>query len=324
MLASLDYGVWALVWQILISRTLTTLFLWYQGRWWPGIEFSIKSFKEMYGFGYKLFLAQMSDTIFRNLYVVVIARIFGGSTAGLFFFAEKIRDMLINIIISSIERAIYPALSSIQNDTVKLKSGYRQVLSITSFLMFPFILFTAVLADSLFEIIVPEKWWSAVSYLQLMLLGGLLIPTSALSINILTVYGRTDLILFLEFIKKGLMVIVLVVSYRFGVIGILVGQIIVSILAFIANSYYSNYVMGYSIKDQAGCIIPYLMVAATIAAIVWGLQNVFVWGEMAKIKIAILGFSGLFVYFFACKALQLEAYRFALDLLVRKKIRFFN
>lgn len=52
-LAYLDWGVWALVTQMLVSALLVTLLLWMQNIWRPSLSFSFSSLKKMYNFGYK-------------------------------------------------------------------------------------------------------------------------------------------------------------------------------------------------------------------------------------------------------------------------------
>lgn len=78
-LAYLGWGVWALVAQMLVSAMLVTLLLWAQRIWRPNLSFSFVSLRQMYNFGYKLFLSGVLDTVFRNMYVIVIAKFFSAT-----------------------------------------------------------------------------------------------------------------------------------------------------------------------------------------------------------------------------------------------------
>lgn len=60
----------------------------------------------MYNFGYKLFLSGVLDTVFRNMYVIVIAKFFSASIAALYFFAEKIKELVISQLVSSIQTGV--------------------------------------------------------------------------------------------------------------------------------------------------------------------------------------------------------------------------
>ena len=45
-----------------------------------------------------------------------------------------------------------------QTDDTRLKEGYRKVIQVTTFLLFPSMLLLAALAESLFKALLPAKW----------------------------------------------------------------------------------------------------------------------------------------------------------------------
>ncbi|WP_411687846.1 lipopolysaccharide biosynthesis protein [Acinetobacter indicus] len=309
-------GVWALVAQMLISALITVILLWWISEWRPTKSFSLSSFCSMYNFSYKLFLSSLLDTVFRNLYIIVIAKLFSTSIAGLYFFAEKIRELILHQLVSAIQNVTYPALASIQDDNVRLKAGYRKVISITTFLLFPTLTLLAALAQPLFSLLFPEKWWPAVPYFQLLCLSGLLYPLHSINLNILKVKGRSDLFLYLEIIKKIILVIILFISYRYGVIGILIGQIISSILSYIPNSYFSAKLINYSIREQIKDFLPALVLSILISGIIfYTIQNI----EYHPVIILILfGLSGGVLYLFGSHFLKLKAYTLAYNIIKDK------
>lgn len=315
-LAYLDWGVWALVTQMLVSALLVTLLLWMQNIWRPSLSFSFSSLKKMYNFGYKLFLSGVLDTVFRNMYVIVIAKFFSASIAGLYFFAEKIKELVISQLVSSIQTVTYPALATLQDDNIRLKAGYRKVLAMTTFLLFPVMLFLAALSQPLFEFLLPEKWLPAVIYLQLMTIAGVLYPLHSINLNILQVKGRSDLFLYLEVLKKIMIVLVFWVSFKFGIIGILIGQMVTSILAYIPNSYFSYHLIGYSIKEQLTDFVPALLLSTTIAGLIFILQDLLEWWPLAEL-VVFSALAGL-LYLMGAHFLKLSAYELTKELLMKK------
>ncbi len=266
-MAYMGFEVWALVAHILCADFLKTAFLWKMQDWRPSWQFDKNALKEMYKFGYKLFLSGILDTVFKNIYVLVIAKMFTVSTTGLYFFADKIRELITSQLVNSIQAVTYPALSSMQNDDVRLKGAYKKVIIVTTFILFPTILFFAVLAGPLFELLLPSKWMPAVPYLQLMCFTSLMYPLHSINLNILKVKGRSDLFLYLEIIKKCVISIVLVFSISYGIYGILIGQVLCSVIAYIPNSYFSKKVISYSITEQLRDFMPSLLLSFTIAII---------------------------------------------------------
>lgn len=315
-MAYAGFGVWALVVQMLLAAFVTTVLLWIFHGWRPTLSFSFRSLGSMYNFGYKLFLSGLLETVFQNLYVIVIAKLFTATVAGHYFFAKKITEVIINQLVGSIQRVTYPALSTLQNDHIRLKNGYRKVISVTTFLLFPSMLLLAALAESLFSFLLPDKWAPAAVYLQLMCIAGVMYPLHAINLNILQVKGRSDLFLYLEIIKKVMAVIILFISYRYGVIGILIGQIIGSIIAYIPNSYFSAKLINYPVREQMADFVPGLVLSGVVAFFIYGTSYLIHWPDIAKLLV--LGVLASGSYLVGAHALKLEAYLMARQMLVAR------
>ncbi|MCH2556036.1 MAG: lipopolysaccharide biosynthesis protein [Alcanivorax sp.] len=250
LLAKEGFGVWALVIQMLMAALFQTLFLWILNKWLPGLSFSFTSLKEMYSFGYKLFLSGALETVFKNIYVVIIAKVFSAHTAGLYFFAERMKELITGQIINSIQKVSYPALSKQQDDLVKLKSDYRKVIRVTVFAYFPSVAILAALAKPLYTLMLPEKWHHAHFYFQLLCIAALLLPLHSINLNILRVLGRSDLLLGLQIFKKALLALTLWIGIRFGILGVLWAQIINSVISYYPNKYYSEKLIDYTLMEQ--------------------------------------------------------------------------
>lgn len=309
-MAYIEFGVWALIGQMLCSTVLKTIFLWRMQNWRPSRQFDMTALKNMYNFGYKLFISGVLDTIFINIYVVVIAKIFTTSIAGMYFFASKIRELVILQLVRSICSVTYPAFSSLQHDSTRLKAGYRKVIIVVSFIIFPIILFFAVLAEPLFQIILPSKWSPAAHYLQLMCLASVLYPLHAINLNILKVKGRSDLFLYLEILKKIMISLILFLSIKYGIYGILIGQIISSILAYIPNSYFSKKMIGYTVSEQLNDFLPALFLSSLIAAIGYAVSTKLLVGSPFLTLFLVGGTMGgsylLFAWLFKFTAIQMS------------------
>ena len=317
VLAYIGWGVWALIAQMLIAAFLVTVFLWSMKLWRPTLTFNRQSLSEMFGFGSKLFLSGLLDTVFRNIYVVVIAKMFSTTVAGHYFFAEKIKTLVINQLVRSISTVTYPALATLQDDNIRLKAGYRKVIQITTFLLFPAMALMAALAEPLFCVLLPDQWLPAVPYLQLMCIAGLLYPLHAINLNILKVKGRSDLFLYLEIVKKVLIVLILFVSVQYGVIGILIGQIISSVLAYLPNSYFSNKLIGYSVREQIGDFLPGLVLSGAVAGVVY--VAVSVSSLPALVELIVFSIAAVTLYLLGAHALKLQALTLTLQIVKERR-----
>ena len=195
-------GVWSLVGQQLSRQFLNTLFLWLYCKWQPDWEFSVKSFNELFGFGSKLLLSGLINTIYKNIYYIIIGRFYASSVLGQYTRAEQFNTIFSSNLTNVVQRVSYPVLSSIQEEPERLREAYRKIIKTTMLVTFACMLGLAAVARPLISILIGEKWLPAVYFLQIICFAGMLYPLHAINLNILQVKGRSDLYLKLEIVKK--------------------------------------------------------------------------------------------------------------------------
>jgi len=268
-MAVLGYGIWSLVTQMLVSSLVVTVLYWKYNTWRPGKEFSRVSFHDMFGFGSKLFLAGLVDTIFTNLYVLVIGKLFSTTAVGYYFFADQIQQLAVSQLAGAVQQVTYPALATLQDDNTSLKAFYRTIIQVVTYIVFPCMIGLAVLTEPLFQILLKEDWAPAVPYLQLLCVVGLLYPLHSINLNILKVKGRSDLFLYLEIIKKIITGGILIISIPQGIFGIIIGQIVSSVLCYIPNSFFSIKLINYSPLEQLSDLFPTFIVATSMGFVIY-------------------------------------------------------
>jgi len=317
ILAYSEFGVWALIIQMLMFAFINTFLLWLKQGWRPSLSFNKSSLMAMYHFSYRIFLSGLLDSIFKNLYIILIAKFFNASITGYYFFAEKIKDMVVNQLVGSIQTVTYPALASLQQDDVLLKKGYRKVIAVSTFVLFPCMMLLAALATPIFVLFLPEKWLPASLYLQLMCFAGLLHPINSINQNLLKVKGRSDIYLKLEILKKIMIVAVFVVSFQYGIIGVLIGQIISSFLVFILSSYFTYKLIQYSILDQVSDFFYSLLLSIFIGASAYFGLHAVDWHPLAEF--VVIGIGAVSVYLISARFIKLKAYIMLFEIIRSRK-----
>lgn len=263
------YGVWSLVGQALSQSAVSTMQLWYWSKWTPSWVFSKEKFKYHFKFGYKLTLSGILDTIFTNIYAVIIGKFFPAAQVGFYRRADSLKQLPITIISSVIAKVTYPLFAQIKDDNLRLKSIYKKIMQLIIFIVAPTLIVLGILAEPLFRFLFTEKWLPAVPYFQILIFSGILYPIHAFNLNILQVKGRSDLFLKLEVIKKVITVIVLIIAFQFGIYGLLFGSVLISLLAFFVNTHYSGKFINYTAWEQAKDILPILALALVVGALVY-------------------------------------------------------
>ncbi len=271
VMAYKGFGVWSLVWRSILGPMFTAILIWLTSKWRPSAVFSVKSFKELFGFGYKLLLSALLDTAFRNIYYPIIGKYFSPATLGQYTQAEKFSNLFSSTLTTNIQRVSYPVLATIQDDPEKLKSAYRKLIKSTMMITFSLMLGLAATAQPMITILIGEKWLPCVPYLQIMCFSAMFYPLHAMNLNAITVKGRSDLFLKLEVIKKTINIPLIFVGIYLGVEALLIGNVVISVIAYFLNSAYSGKLINYSAKAQLADILPLLAVALVVSLVVWSI-----------------------------------------------------
>ena len=271
-MALTGFGVWSLVGQQLSRQLLNTIFLWFFCRWHPVMEFSFQSFKELFGFGSKLLLSGLLNTVYKDIYALVIGRCYSAADLGQYTRASQFNTIFSSNLTTVVQRVSYPVLSSIQNEEERLREAYRQVIKVTMLVTFACMLGLAAVAKPLLVLLIGEKWLPAVYFLQIICFAGILYPLHAINLNILQVKGRSDLFLKLEIIKKIIATVPIVIGIFWGIELMLWGSVCTSFIAFFLNSYYSAPLIGYPTLRQIKDVAPTFGISFGVAAVMWSLS----------------------------------------------------
>jgi O-antigen/teichoic acid export membrane protein len=263
------WGVWSLVVQMLSQAVISAAVLWWASSWRPNWAFSRESFSRLFAFGRSLLAEGLLQVAFLNSYILVIGRFFSAELTGLYYFAQKLSNLVSKQLTGAVQQATFPALATLQEDNEALKLKYRQIMQLTMFLIAPIMAFLAALAYPLISLIFDERWLAAVPYLQLLCVVGMFFPLHSLNMNLLNVKGRSDLVFKIGLVKKSVNLALLFLAVPYGVFGIVVSQVIATFLALIPNTYFAARLVGYSLFEQVKDILKPLFSALVVGFVSW-------------------------------------------------------
>lgn len=268
-MAFCGYGVWSLVGQQISRQLLNSLFLWIYSHWYPKLQFSWDSFKELFGFGWKLLVSGLIDTVWREIYQVVIGKCYSTATLGQYTRSSQFGSIFSSNLTSIVQRVSYPVLSSIQDDPVRLKEAFRRVIKVTMLVTFVLMLGLAAIAKPMIEVLIGDQWLMAAELLPVICFQMMLYPLHALNLNMLQVQGRSDLFLKLEIVKKIIGIIPILLGVFINIYWMLWSSVFIGIISYYLNSYYSGKYLKYSMMAQVKDILPSFGIASIMALLTY-------------------------------------------------------
>lgn len=249
-MAYLGFQVWALVAQGLTACLVGSLFVWYKVKWRPTFEFSKESFKEFFGFGSKLLGSRLLDTVYNNIYGIVIGKVYKAADLAFYNRGSALLGLVSNTPTGILQSVSFPTLCKLQEDENALRNGYRRMLRLSAFIIFPLCLGMGAVAYPLINVVYTKTWIFSASLLSILCFQLMWFPIHAINLNYLVVKGRSDLFFRLEVIKKIQGIIMLCITVPLGLEAMCWGGVVTSLLCLIYNTYYNGKLLGMGILSQ--------------------------------------------------------------------------
>lgn len=308
-------GVWALVVMHVADAIISLILLWIISPWRPRGRWNKQSFNYLWGYGSKLLASGLLDTIYNNIYPIVIGKFYSAADLGQYSRAKGYADMPSTSLTGVIQQVIFPVLSQIQDDDQRLGNNYRRMLRFTVFIVFPIMIGMAALAHPLVISLVTDKWAQCVPYLQIICFSSMWYPVHAINLNLLQVKGRSDLFLRLEIIKKAIITIAVIVSVPFGIIGICIGSLCTSIICLAINTFYTGKLIHVGFVRQMRDMAPTLLASLAMGAVVYFTALPF---DSDVVKLAVAIPVGMLVYLAIAKVFRMPELQEAIDIIHRR------
>ena len=267
--ALLGLGVWSLVIQLIALSAAQAVLLWFFTRWRPIGKFSLSSLKTMFGFGSKLLVAGLIETVFTNLYQTFIGINYSPSDVGYYSRANQMQSAASVATSMALGQVIFPAFSPYQDDKETLLVVHRKIIRMSMFLIMPLMIGLIIIAKPLFLFLLTEKWADSILYFQLLSIIGILYPIIVQNYNLFRITGHTGLHLKLEIFKYSLTVIAILLTYRHGIVLLIVGQIAVYIISTSVASFFAGKLIGFRLIDQFIDLLPIILVSFAMGFIVF-------------------------------------------------------
>ncbi len=306
-LAYRGLGVWALVWQQIAYYFFYMLILFMSISWKPRLLFSILRIKTMFAFGWKLLCASLLDTVYNNIYGLVIGRIYNESMLGNYNRGEQFPKLIVSNLGAAIQSVMLPVLSASQDEPERVKSMLRRAITVSSYLVLPMMAGLIAVARPMVLLLLGEKWLPCVPFLQIMCIAYSFWPIHIANLQALNAMGRSDIFLKLEIVKKMVGLAVLVVGIRYNPLVLVALKAAADFLCTFINAWPNKRLLNYSILEQWKDIIPSVAVSILMAAAVMAAGRYVPAGWLG------LGMQILFgavAYMLAAWVLGLEVFRY--------------
>ena len=311
------FGVYAMVWQQILYYFVLMLSLFVTVRWRPRLLFSLRRVGRLFSFGWKLLCASLLDTLFNNLYGLIMGKIYSQALLGAYSRGEQFPKLIANNLGAAIQAVLLPAFSKRQQDRAAVRSMVRRAIRLSSFLVLPMLFGLIAVADNMVRALLTEKWLVCVPYLRLMCIAYAFWPIHITNLQAINAVGRSDVFLRLEVLKKGIGLLGLLIGMLYSPIVMVALKAGIDFLCTFINAWPNKRLLNYRISSQWLDILPALLLSLFMCGVVYGLQFVLPGGPWLGLLLQIL--AGIVIYVGLAWLFRLESLRYLLDFARRRK-----
>ena len=318
VLAMAGWGIWSLVAERVIAVGMRTALLWWLSDWRPCGKCGLKPLREMAPFGCSLMVTDLISNFYNKIPQFFLGKLYSPAVLGSFDQAVKLKDMPAATGIQAVQNVTFPALAKIRDDAPKFAEGYRQVVMVVSYVMFPIMLGMSAVARDMFAVLLGEEWMPTVPYFEAVCLAGLFSPIALTAYNVLKARCKGPLIVRLEVVKKIIMTAIFAVTIPHSVMAVVWGLVAIAFCEMAVNFLATTHFTSLTFRRFVRTLLPVALVSGTMyllvrltAAAIPGNDLVRLLAELATGVVSYLALSALF---------RLEAFR-EVTAIVRRQLK---
>ncbi len=165
--ASGGLGVWSLVAAALAQHVLTLVLGFACARYTVAWPLKRASFRHLWGFGATYSLVGFLEFLSANVESLFLGRVFGAAALGTFNRAVALVNLPVEQAVTAVNKVLFPALASMQNDRSRLADGFEMLLLGVGLLSTALACGIAAAAPDVVALLLGPKWAEAAPLLAI-------------------------------------------------------------------------------------------------------------------------------------------------------------
>ena len=276
LMAYHGFGVWSLVAQNIVTAAIPALVFWFYIRWRPIWIFSWKSFRELFSFGFYMFLTHLLNQFGAQIQGLLIGKFYNPTTMGYYSKAHGTEKLASTSIGSVMSQVTYPLYAEAQDDKKQLANMIKRITMTLSYITFPLMFILLLCAKPIFVLLYSDRWLHSVPYFQVLCLAGLAYCLQSVNNQSIAAVGKSRAMFTWTIVKRlaGIAFVVLGLII-YGMKGLLIGMVLNTWFSYFVNIGLVSRYIGYKWITQLLDILPILISSSVAAVISYYISSLF-------------------------------------------------
>jgi O-antigen/teichoic acid export membrane protein len=224
------FGVWSLIWMQLAKATVETTVILLGSTWRPSFRFSYASIRELFGFAGPVIVQAFWNFGNDEIPKVVLGAFLGPGAVGLYAFARRPVDLLVEFLLWPLMAVTMPAVSRMQAEPEKINNFFNATVRVAGMMGFPAFFGFAAIAPVAVPLIFGQQWSAAVTAVQILMVLGVQRTIDSLCSYTILALGRSGLLLKLNMAYSVIAIALIAggvqINFEMGLIGLVVSNVV--------------------------------------------------------------------------------------------------
>ena len=257
--AYFGFGVWALVAQAITRSVVINVYLWIKSVWKFSLRFSWVSFRKNFAFGSRMMLSTLSGVLFNNLNNLIIGKYYSKADLGFYYQAKRLESVPIQSSTAILTKTSTPMIAKYQKDLPELHKVYFRLLKMASLAIIPLAVLLFVVGPDLILALFSAKWQKSISIFRIIIFAGLFQPFISINGMSPAIMGDSKFYLRIDLVYKAIILVVSLISLRFGLMYFIASQTVMAGLQMLANTFIAKKYYKVGLGRQYGVMLPYFL-----------------------------------------------------------------
>lgn len=295
-LAVVYRNVWAMVWGMIVSGIITLILGYVLEPHKPQFRIDRRKAKSMWSFGRWISGATILDFLLNQGDSIVVSRMLGAYTLGLYQMAYKVSNLPISEMANTIMTVTFPAFCRIQSEENRLKEAFLKANEMAVFLGLPWLGVLLALGDDLVTLFFQPQWATMIMTLKILTVWAMIRILGSGGGAIYQALGRPQYCTFLGLFRLVLIALLLYPSIRwYGMAGAAWAVLISTALTMIPGYVFLRQLLKSSYYEILSRQVPTVLSVTAAVFLVWWIKA-YLWTSMGFLRLSVLGFVLLGVY----------------------------
>lgn len=301
------YGIFALIFQQTSYGIILTLSLFIATKWVPRLNFQIDLIRELLSFGISVLITNLVNEFFVQIRSITIGKQYTAADLAYYSKGQQFPSLVTSGLNGSLQEVLLPKFSLLQNSHSTLKDTLHLTSTVSTVVVWPILAILAVVSEDLICLLLTPKWIETAFFIKVFCIYYASWPLTSIFMNALYALGYSRKVMQVEFIRKTLDILTLILTMSFGPKIIAIGVSSVSLLSLFVYSKPTKKYLGISPLDELKEIWRVLVAVVTMCASILIIQSTI---ELLIFRLLVQVTVGIAIYTLSIKLLNPTIYNY--------------